>query len=248
MNYSQNIRPAVSREAPDYLGVRYSEAARPFSAYPEQLTRHLSVNYLGQNRGGLLLDLGCGRGEFALGFAKQGFKVQGVDRQRAETVDSSLKVDVCDIESAPLPYADASFDVVFNKSVLEHVVQITPVLNECKRVLRPGGTLLCMVPDFVAQWSHFYDDWTHVRPFTLTGLTECLMSHGYRITRSEKFRQLPLLWSYPYLKPLADLSALLPVTFKRSKWVRFSKEWMLLVAAQKPPIGANSSRKNTRSR
>jgi hypothetical protein len=48
-----------------------------------------------------------------------------------------------------------------------------------------------------------------------------------------RFRQLPLLWDKPYLRPLSDVAALLPSAFKRSKFVRFSKEWMLLVVADR---------------
>jgi hypothetical protein len=41
------------------------------------------------------------------------------------------------------------------------------------------------------------------------------------------------LWDRPYLSPLSDAAALLPDAFKRSKFVRFSKEWMLLVVADR---------------
>jgi ubiquinone/menaquinone biosynthesis C-methylase UbiE len=219
----------------DYLGVRYSETARPLSVYPFQLTQYLTEQHLSKHRGGRLLDLGCGRGEFLKGFLEQGFDGVGIDRQASTLLDLSGRIQALNIESEALPFSTDSLDVIFNKSVLEHLTHISPVLNECKRVLKPGGTLLCMVPDFRSQWPHFYDDWTHVRPFTLTGLTECLMSHGYTVVSSRRFRQLPALWSRPYLSPLADLASLLPSQFKRSKWVRFSKELMLLVAAQKPP-------------
>ena len=91
-----------------------------------------------------------------------------------------------------------------------------------------------MVPDWTAQWRHFYDDWTHVRPFTLNGLRECVACHGFQVREALRFRQLPVLWEHPYLKPFADAAALLPTPFKKSKFVRFSKEWMLLVVADKP--------------
>lgn len=220
--------------SPNYLKVRYSTSARPLTAYPEQLCRYLSDTYLSQFKNAQLLDLGCGRGEFLDAFARLGFDAMGVDREGSEKSDAGCPVRICNLETDALPIANASVDVIFNKSVLEHVREITPLLRECERVLKPGGVMVSLVPDFRAQWRHFYDDWTHVRPFTLTGLRECFLSHDFELLEAKRFRQLPLLWKHPYLRPLADVAEILPATFKRSKWVRFSQEWMLLAVVQKP--------------
>lgn len=216
-----------------YLDVRYSERERPYTDYPSQLTAYLTETYLSGRRGGKLLDLGCGRGEFLHGFAEQGFDVVGFDRSRPEQPRFREPVVEGDYERAGLPFADGELSVLFNKSVLEHVRDISPLLRECHRVLAPGGRMLSLVPDWTAQWRHFYDDWTHVRPFTLVGLRECIQSHGFEVREARRFRQLPLLWRRPYLRPLSDAAALLPDAFKQSKFVRFSKEWMLLVVADK---------------
>ncbi|MEZ4231136.1 MAG: class I SAM-dependent methyltransferase [Polyangiaceae bacterium] len=216
----------------DYLRVRYSEEARPYTSYPDQLTRYLTARFLKDHRGGRLLDLGCGRGEFLNGFSRQGFRVTGFDRAQPDG-GTSAPIVLGDYERDGLPFEDSSFDIVFNKSVLEHTHDITRLLRECRRILRPGGRLVSLVPDWKAQWSHFYDDWTHVRPFTLTGLDECLRCHGFDVRVAERFRQLPFLWEHPYLRPVASVAARLPSALKRYKLVRFSKEWMLLAVADR---------------
>jgi len=216
-----------------YLDVRYSERERPYTDYPGQLAAHLTERYLVERRGQKLLDLGCGRGEFLHGFAEQGFDATGFDRSRPAEPRFREPVVVGDYEQGGLPFADGQFSVLFNKSVFEHVRDISPLLRECHRVLAPGGRMVTLVPDWMAQWRHFYDDWTHVRPFTLIGLRECIQSHGFEVREARRFRQLPLLWQRPYLSPLSDAAALLPNAFKRSKFVRFSKEWMLLVVADR---------------
>jgi SAM-dependent methyltransferase len=217
----------------NYLDVRYSEQARPYTDYPAQLTEYLSREYLAGHRGAKLLDLGSGRGEFLHGFARQGFDAVGVDRSRPSAPKFSEPVVVADYERAGLPFANGEFSVLFSKSVFEHIGDISSLLRECQRVLAVEGRMIALVPDWTAQWRHFYDDWTHVRPFTLDGLRECVACHGFRIRAAQRFRQLPLLWQRPYLKPLADAAALLPASCKRSKFVRFAKEWMLLVVADK---------------
>ncbi|HVU01486.1 MAG TPA: class I SAM-dependent methyltransferase [Polyangiaceae bacterium] len=217
-----------------YLDVRYSAEKKPYTEYPAKLVRFLGERYLSAHRGGKLLDVGCGRGEFLHHFAREGFDAIGMDRSRPAEPRYSEPVVVGDYSKGGLPFADGHFQVVFDKSVLEHVADPTPLLAECHRVLAPGGTLLSLVPDFRAQWRHFYDDWTHVHPYTLPGLTECIACHGFRVREARHFRQLPHLWERPWLRPLSDLCVLLPDVFKTSKFVRFSKEWMLLVVAEKP--------------
>jgi SAM-dependent methyltransferase len=46
-----------------------------------------------------------------------------------------------------LPFAPETFDAVVASSVLEYVDDPVAVLRECRRVLRPGGVVLCTVPD-----------------------------------------------------------------------------------------------------
>lgn len=244
MNAPFDAKRAAASGVEAYLDVRYDERRRPYTRYPFELTRYLTRRFLDPHRGGRLLDLGSGRGEFLHGFSELGFSAVGIDRSRPARERFSESVTVADYERAALPFADAHFDVVFNKSVLEHVVDVSRVLSECYRVLAPGGRLITLVPDWRAQWRHFYDDWTHVRPFTLVGLQECIQSHGFRVVEASRFRQLPFLWQRPYLKPLCDVAALLPERLKQARsrriatFVRFSKEWMLLVVADRVQASA----------
>ena len=223
----------------DYLDVRYSESEKPYNNYPNVLTQYLAKRFLTGKPGGDLLDLGCGRGEFLHGYSRQGFRAVGVDRARPTLPRFSEKVIQADYEQFGLPFDSETFDVLFSKSVFEHIRDVSGLMRECHRVLRPGGRMISLVPDWKAQWRHFYDDWTHVRPFTLEGLTQCIQSHGFEVLQAERFRQLPLLWKWPALRHLADLtehvpSAVVPLRFRGSTWIRFSKEWMLLVVADKP--------------
>ena len=104
--------------------------------------------------GGRLVDLGCGTGELARGLAASGFRVTGCDiapqmLRRAVAADPDARVGW--LRLAPrwdtLPFGSASVDAVVAASVLEYVPNPRAVLRECARVLRPGGVLMCTIPN-----------------------------------------------------------------------------------------------------
>jgi len=101
-----------------------------------------------------LLDLGCGTGELSRRLASGGRQVTGCDISEA-MLTRAAELDpagiVAWIPLAPgwrtLPFTDSSFGTVVISSVLEYVHDPLSFLRECARVLEPGGTLLCTVPD-----------------------------------------------------------------------------------------------------
>ncbi len=48
-----------------------------------------------------------------------------------------------------LPYDDAYFDLVFSTFVIEHSTNPSELLSECMRILKPGGKLIILCPDFL---------------------------------------------------------------------------------------------------
>jgi 2-polyprenyl-6-hydroxyphenyl methylase / 3-demethylubiquinone-9 3-methyltransferase len=89
----------------------------------------------------VLVDLGCGGGLLAPHVS--GYRHVGVDlvdsalRQAAAHGVAPVRADV-----ARLPLADGCADVVSAGEILEHVTDLSTVVAEACRVLRPGGTLV----------------------------------------------------------------------------------------------------------
>jgi len=107
-----------------------------------------------------LLDGGCGPGSITVGLARIVAPGQtiGVDLEprqieRARLVAAwegatNLSFAVANIYA--LPFADATFDVVFAHTVLEHLSDPGRVLRELRRVLTPGGVVGVRDPDYGA--------------------------------------------------------------------------------------------------
>jgi 2-polyprenyl-6-hydroxyphenyl methylase/3-demethylubiquinone-9 3-methyltransferase len=97
-----------------------------------------------------VLDLGCGGGLATAGLAQRGAKAVGLDLSHA-----SLRVAhrhtrghvqpepvfACGRAEA-LPFADASFDIVWCTDVLEHLANVPTAMAQIVRILKPGGLLL----------------------------------------------------------------------------------------------------------
>ena len=96
-----------------------------------------------------VLDLGCAGGFMAEALAGRGAQVTGIDpaagaidAARAHARAGGLRIGYDVGVGEALPYDDASFDAVVCVDVLEHVADLTKVLAEVARVLRPGGLFL----------------------------------------------------------------------------------------------------------
>lgn len=102
--------------------------------------------------GGSVLDLGCGTGELAIALATSGMRATGSDispEMLRVAAGADAPVDWVELEPdwRVLPFRAGAFDAVVASSVLEYVDDPVTVLRECHRVLRPGGIVLCTVPD-----------------------------------------------------------------------------------------------------
>ena len=138
----------ISREAP---------GSRAFFAdldqYHFEKLHHLLrlVDFDGY-RGKRVLDVGCGAGTDLVRFAKGGALVSGVDISpsavalaRQNFSQQSLEADLREADGEHLPYADGTFDLVFAHGVLQYTPNSRALVEECRRVLKPGGDAIFQV-------------------------------------------------------------------------------------------------------
>lgn len=98
-------------------------------------------------KGKTVLDLGCAGGFMAEALDDRGAQVTGIDpaedaieAARTHAQSRTIAYDVGVGEA--LPYSDGQFDAVVCVDVLEHVADLSQVLAEVVRVLKPGGLFL----------------------------------------------------------------------------------------------------------
>jgi len=128
------------------------------------------IPYFG--KGGAIVDLGCGRGEFLQVAAAHGLEAYGVDSD-PEAVASCLELGLDarqeDLFDHLRRVAAGSLGGVFCSQVVEHLPAETlpDLLAEIARALRPGGVAVVETPNPASFATHVHSFWrdpTHIRP------------------------------------------------------------------------------------
>jgi SAM-dependent methyltransferase len=103
-------------------------------------------------RGRRVLEVGCGAGVDLARFAKGGASVVGVDLSssaidlaRANFEQQGLTGEFRVADGEALPFEDNSFDLVFAHGVVQYTADPKRLVEECRRVLKPGGEAVFQV-------------------------------------------------------------------------------------------------------
>jgi len=95
------------------------------------------------------LDIGAGSGDL-LALLRQtlpAMQAEACDYHIERFALKDVSIVQLDLNIHPLPYPDASFDLVTCSEVLEHVENYRAVLREIHRVLKPGGLMVVTTPN-----------------------------------------------------------------------------------------------------
>ncbi len=133
--------------------------------YEQKMCRDLGIK-----QGDHVLDIGCGRGRIAshvacytgahvtgmnidptqIGFAKRFAEGNGLTEQ--------CQFKVADMNDLPLPFADSSFDHLYQVQAFSLCKNLEKLFKELHRILKPGGKLACL--DWV-RFAAYNPDNTH---------------------------------------------------------------------------------------
>lgn len=218
----------------DYLKVVYDTKSHPQTTYPGKLASYLFHSF-GMVKGQSFLEPGCGRGEFLAEFEKLGLQCHGIDlSNHAGSMCPLVEIKKnINLENDVWPYKDETFDIIYTKSLMEHLRNPDKFLNEARRVLKPGGKILSLIPDWESNYKIYFDDFTHRTPFTSIALKDIYMICDFTDIQIYKFRQLPIVWKYPFLNLFCAAIAPFVHVRTKNKFLRWSRELMLIGYARK---------------
>ncbi|MCR9200799.1 MAG: class I SAM-dependent methyltransferase [Planctomycetaceae bacterium] len=130
--------------------VRDQGSFNPFSDAGWQTIERRFVEFIAPQSGDRLLDIGCGTGESRKLYIDHVDTYTGIDLSAASIEFARQRFPNSNWQTAnacELPFADGSFDVVAFSSVLHHIDDYLPALEEARRVLTPGGRVFAFDPN-----------------------------------------------------------------------------------------------------
>ena len=146
-----------------------------------------------------ILDLGCGKGNngVAIRAIRPTIELHGVDILPEGDVPAFYAYKLVDLDKGVLPYPDDYFDAIIFTHVIEHLRSPLPIAKELKRIMKRNAMIYVETPNwtslFVPSFGfhreqhnpfNFYDDHTHVKPWTKHGLFEFLFQAcGLRVLK-----------------------------------------------------------------
>ena len=163
VNNTEAIAARVAREKASHEDSHIDDALHKWwAAFPHAFSnpsmRCLSAFYtheLGSVQGKVILDYGCGQGDFALWLLDQGATVFGIDVsefniQRCEEKANARKLDPDRYKFAVMnahetTFPDKLFDRVVGNGILHHL-ELPAAMTEVDRILKPGAKALFQEP------------------------------------------------------------------------------------------------------
>jgi SAM-dependent methyltransferase len=194
-----NPRELTERELHEYVADAegHDSQVTGVVGYFYRMYRAEVLARVGGVSGPSVLEIGCGEGMMFDGTVTSPVQMD-VSFTRVARAAAKCRYLLC-ADGYALPFGDASFEVVLLVAVLEHTREPWRVLAEARRVLKPGGRVIMVVPNdatmsvgrlLLRKFPIRYPD--HVT-FTTPGKMRRWLADGFRITEAFHlpFRPLP---------------------------------------------------------
>jgi SAM-dependent methyltransferase len=174
-----------------------------------------------------VLELGCGYGDFINNIQCAGRIAADRWPGITEYLNPGVRAEVGEITSLN-GIAAGSVDFVFASNVFEHLTkaEMAACLSEVRRVLRPGGTINIVQPNYRLCYAEYFDDYTHVSIYSDRSLSDFLQVNGFKILECKpRFLPLTIKSRLPVWPALIKAYLASPVKpLAKQMWIRAAVE------------------------
>lgn len=138
-----------------------------------------------------VFEIGVGKGEFPRWCKGRGIRYLGYEKDRhvADTLRKE-KFKILKGEAPTLPDLTDRFDCVYAAHLIEHLSgypQIMELIENSKRLLKPGGCIIFLYPDIEKCGMTFYYDYTHTYPTSKRRVEQIMQDSGLHIVKSSHY-------------------------------------------------------------
>lgn len=181
-----------------------------------------------------VLDVGIGTGRASLPLIAKGYRLAGTDSSQAMLDECRRLAAGQPIELVPgdvkaLPFGDARFDSLISLNVMTHFPHVESVLNEWKRVVKPGGRLIFDI------YSLDHLSFARGREVTVESLLEQKASDfnmhlsGERLVQAANSAGLKIVGTVPYGSLFCGEYNhwTMPMPLQASQWWRRQLSWIV---------------------
>lgn len=206
------------KETMDYTGERMVPEQAEADTFWEHIYRYrFAAQFVAGKR---VLDIACGEGYGAAALSQSGAQdIIGVDVS-AEACEHAarrygIEARLGDAQNIPLP--NGAVDTVVSFETIEHISHPEKFLDECVRVLQPGGRLIISTPNRNAYLKDAPQNPYHLKELTEAEFIGLLAA---RFRNLQIYTQRPAAAGWWSLRLLASASALWEVRgFRRLRWL-----------------------------
>ncbi len=137
--------------------------------------------------GNTILDVGCGYGEFINNVAGDHRYALDASPEMAKFLDPSVTFVAGDACATAESFPQGVFDFIFSSNLLEHLQrdQIGPLLRGFRKLLRPGGHVGILMPNYRLAADRYFDDYTHQTAVSDIALCDWMAAEGLEVVISE---------------------------------------------------------------
>ncbi len=210
----------------EYYSERITKSKKHMMKYMKFLLKRSSLK---------MLDIGCGQGHYLRDAIEEGINAYGIDisTYALENALAEVKDRITFGSLTEIPFADEEFDVMTAFDVIEHIhpKDTSNMIEEIRRVLKPGGIIIITTPG--SNFGGWVFDLTHinVRPPKFWKLI--LEEHNFKV----QMFYIPSFLKY-YVKtyvPIPDsIEFLVEEPFRYMLGRYYARKGRLYLVAKKP--------------